>query len=196
MAHEIHIGYPFSAANARKLASLTFDVRRMRNLYLSILAVLASSTALSLTIWDGGQLEALKRSELILIGVATEMTIIQTAQRGTDVVFSHGRLKVQVKRVVIPSDAKVADTLEVDYGYNPGDYSWKGYKDKELVYVLRQKEKDAKDVITRAQALRFWYFAYRLEDLDRVLELRTQLQGGADPKSLTNNIPKEMQSSQ
>jgi hypothetical protein len=168
----------------------------MRNLYLSILAVLASSTALSLTIWDGGQLEALKRSELILIGVATEMTIIQTAQRGTDVVFSHGRLKVQVKRVVIPSDAKVADTLEVDYGYNPGDYSWKGYKDKELVYVLRQKEKDAKDVITRAQALRFWYFAYRLEDLDRVLELRTQLQGGADPKSLTNNIPKEMQSSQ
>jgi hypothetical protein len=78
----------------------------------------------------------------------------------------------------------------VDYGYNVGDYSADGYKDQELVYIVKQKKKDSKGLVTRAQALRWWTFAYRPEDLDRVLELRSQLQNGADPKTLTENLPK------
>lgn len=170
----------------------------MKSLCVSLVVVLTTSVAFCLKLGDRHPLSALKESNLIVAGVATDMTIVPLPNVPTNSlgVHSHGRLKVQVKRTVIPADAKVAATLEVDYGYNPGNYSWKGYKDKELVYILRVTAKNTNGVITRAQALRFWSFAYRPEDLDRVLKLRSQLQAGADPKSLTNGIPKEVSSAQ
>lgn len=159
-----------------------------------LVILLTASVAYSLWLVGVTPYEALKRSDLIVIGVATSMAVVEypNVPKDRPGVRSHGRLAVRLKRVVIPADAKVADTVDVDYGYNPGDHSWKGYKDKELVYILSAKEKDANGVITRAQALRFWGFAYRLEDLDRVLELRSRLLEGADPKSLTNDIPQEV----
>ena len=170
----------------------------MKKTCLSVLLTLLASTTLALKLWDRSQFSALKDSDLIVVGVATDMTIIPHPNVPTNSpgFRSHGRLKIQVKRTVIPADAKVADTLDVDYGYNPGDYSWKAYEDKELVYILRAKDKDANGVTKSGQALHFWSFAYRPEDLDRVLELRSQLQAGTDPKSLTNNIPKEVFSAQ
>jgi len=171
----------------------------MKTLCSSLAIVLTTSVAFCLSLGDIHPFSALKQSDLIVVGVATDMTIIPHPNVPTNTVariLSHGRLKVHVKRTVIPADAKVADTLEVDYGYNPGDSSWKAYKEKELVYILRVKEENTNGVITRAQALRFWYFAYRSEDLDRVLQLRSQLQSGVDPKSLTNDIPTEVFSDQ
>jgi len=170
----------------------------MKKRWSSLVIFLTTSVAFCLSLADRHPFTALKESDLIVAGVATGMTIVPYPNVPTNSagVRSHGRLNVRVKRTVIPADAKVADTLEIDYGYNPGDYSWKAYKEKELVYILRAKAKDTNGVITRAQALRFWSFAYRPDDLDRVLELRSQLQAGADPKSLTNDIPKAVFSAQ
>ena len=170
----------------------------MKKRWSSLVIILTTSVAFCLSLGDRHPFTALKESDLIVVGVATNMTIVPlpNVPANSPGVNSHGRLKVRVKRTVIPPDTKVADPLEIDYGYNPGDYSWKAYKDKELVYILKVKARDTNGVITGAQALRFWTFAYRPDDLGRVLELRAQLRAGVDPKSLTNDIPKAVFSAQ
>lgn len=141
-------------------------------------------------------MEDLKNADLIVLGVATEMSVVEhpNALQEKKRVFSHGRLKVQIKRVIVPENGKVAEALEVDYGYNAGKHSASGYLHRELIYVLQRTKEDENGICTRAQAFQFWHFAYRPEDLDRIIELRSELQNGADPKSLTNNIP-QLQSS-
>src|ERR1043166_3753401 len=164
----------------------------MKPLIAIVLALGFDSAVFALTLGDRSWFAALKEADLIVVGTATKMEIIEDPKASRKDVYSHGRLKVKVSRVVLPADAKSEGVVDVDFGYNVGGYAADGYIGRELVYVLKQKEKNSDGLIIRGQALRWWLFAYRREDLDQVLELRKKLQGGADPKMLQNDRPKEL----
>ena len=164
----------------------------MKYLWAIFFTLAVGSALFAFTLSDRSWFAALKESDLVFVGTASEMTIIEIPKATRERIDNHGRLKVQVKRIVWPVDAKSEKIIEIDFGYNVGSYAADGYKNRELVYVVKQQAKDSKSVIVRAHALRWWHFAYRPEDLDQVLDVRKKLQDGASPKSLEDKRPKEL----
>jgi hypothetical protein len=74
----------------------------MKTLLTTLCLIVLATAAFALDLGDRTWFQALKQADLIVVGVATEMTIIEDpkAPRDGAHIFSHGRLKVQVKRCV------------------------------------------------------------------------------------------------
>jgi hypothetical protein len=104
------------------------------------------------------------------------------------------RLTVRVSEVLVGNTNVISDVLAIDYGYNGSLSSERNWLGKRAVFVLQQVTNAQGKVIGGCSSgYRYsWSFAYETNDASRLLELRSALLSGVDPKTLTNRIPRHV----
>ncbi|MBI4026889.1 MAG: hypothetical protein HY360_18030 [Verrucomicrobia bacterium] len=133
----------------------------------------------------------MKKTDLIILGVATDITLVHYpgARRDQLGIYNNARLEVQVEKVFFAATNKVANSISVDFGYNAALAMIQAYRDRRLIFVLRQMQWDTNGcvtVATPASSKYSWAFAHDPKDADRLLEIRNELQKIIPKNSSTN----------